>query len=219
MARLEAAIAAKGDHLDTGLTGNYFMTKLFTESGRNDLMFRITNQTTFPSYGFFLSQGYTTWPETWNVKPCCGDTVSKMHGCYNAVGLWFVQGVAGISVDASAEDDFTLTVRAGVDAGDIHWARGSRAALQGGEVVSSWALADGGGGAFSHNVTVPLNAVAKVMIPARTTAEVLESGQAAASAPGVSVLGPASVNGIPFVSLQVGSGRYAFTSSWRRGRK
>ena len=37
------------------------MTKYLTEQGRNDLVFTYTNQTTFPSYGYFLEQGYTTW--------------------------------------------------------------------------------------------------------------------------------------------------------------
>ena len=38
------------NHLDTGLTGTYFMTKVLMESGRNDLVFAYANQTTFPSY-------------------------------------------------------------------------------------------------------------------------------------------------------------------------
>ena len=36
-------------------------------------------------------------PENWN--PHTG--VSKMHGCYNSIGLWFLQGVAGITVDVT----------------------------------------------------------------------------------------------------------------------
>jgi alpha-L-rhamnosidase len=79
MALLEQAIDTTGGHLDTGLTANYFMTKLFTETGRNDLMVQITNKTTFPSYGYFLEQGYTTWPESWKVEKCCSDSSSKMQ--------------------------------------------------------------------------------------------------------------------------------------------
>ncbi len=41
---LEKAISKNGGHLDTGLTGNYFMTKYFTEIGRNDLMMGITKK-------------------------------------------------------------------------------------------------------------------------------------------------------------------------------
>jgi hypothetical protein len=38
MGLLATAIETAGGHLDTGLTANYFMTKLLTEAGRNDLM-------------------------------------------------------------------------------------------------------------------------------------------------------------------------------------
>ena len=40
-------------------------------------VFAYASQTTFPSYGYFLELGYTTWPERWDVKS--GD--SLMHGC------------------------------------------------------------------------------------------------------------------------------------------
>ena len=62
------------------------MTKFLMESGRNDLIFTFANQTTFPSYGYFLSLGLTTWPETWSGQ--LGS--SLMHGCFNAIGLWWV---------------------------------------------------------------------------------------------------------------------------------
>ena len=40
----QITVADKG-HLDTGLTGTYFLTKYLMESGRNDLLFTIANQT------------------------------------------------------------------------------------------------------------------------------------------------------------------------------
>ena len=47
---------------------------------------------TFPGYGYFLAQGYTTWPENWNtsvIHSHRGPVIpnSKMHGCYNGIGL------------------------------------------------------------------------------------------------------------------------------------
>eukprot|EP00756_Hemistasia_phaeocysticola_P057794 Hpha_TRINITY_DN34403_c0_g1::TRINITY_DN34403_c0_g1_i1::g.96223::m.96223/K05989/ramA; alpha-L-rhamnosidase len=207
--RLQSAIDAKGGHLDTGLTANYFMTKLFTDTGRNDLMFTITNQTTFPSYGYFLEQGYTTWPEQWNVDECCSNSVSKMHGCYNAVGLWFVQGIGGITVDAS-DAEAQLTVRAGVDSGDVRWAKASRAALRGGVVESSWAIQSDG---FAHNVTVPGNNAARILVPAATAAAVLEDGKPLPA--DVKVVGGRTVNSVHYVELQVDAGVYRFTSNWK----
>jgi len=195
-------------HLDTGLTGTYFMTKLLTEAGRNDLIFTWANQTTFPSYGYFLSQGYTTWPERWDAK----SGVSKMHGCYNAIGLWFVQGVAGIVVNAS-DADCSLQIRAGVDAGDISWASGARAALSGGTALSSWALDSTG---FFHNVTVPGNTKARVLVPAGSIQGVKEGGIPVSMVPGIIVVGMQTMNKIHYVVLRVGSGEYKFESDWRR---
>ena len=166
-------------HLDTGLTGTYFLFKYLMESGRNDLAFTIANQTTFPSYGFFLQKGFTTWPEQWDVSK---KDLSKMHGCFNGIGLWFIEGVAGIRVHAS--EDPPLTIRAGVDAGDISWASGHRAALHG-KAVSSWAL---GAHGFEHNVTIPGNARAKILIPCDTgVTGVTESGKRVSTAKGVTV--------------------------------
>lgn len=99
----------------------YFMTKFLTENFRNDLVFTMTNQTSFPSYGYFLEQGFTTWyvvhsssiccvqffklaqlhelsafrnactvprPEQWDIST---PGLSRMHGCFNAIGLWFLE--------------------------------------------------------------------------------------------------------------------------------
>ena len=229
MSRLEAAIATQGGHLDVGLTANYFMTKLFTERRRNDLMLTLTNRSTYPSYGYFLAQGYTSWPEVWNVKECCADQVSKMHGCYNAIGMWFIEGLAGIAVDfsrgaaarrgnddAGPNDDYAvIQIQAGVDAGELMWASGSLAVPQG-SVHSSWAVDVGRRRRFSHNVTIPGNAAARVLIPAASAADVLEDGKPLPA--DVKVLGGETINRVHYVALGVNAGRYAFSSSWVRGQ-
>jgi alpha-L-rhamnosidase len=202
-------------HIDTGLTGTYFLTKLLMESGRNDLIFTFANQTTYPGYGHFLQQGYTTWPEQWNLK---SKSLSKMHGCFNGIGLWFVEGVAGIRVHAS--EDPPLTIRAGVDAGDITWAAGKRQALTG-IAKSAWLLRSDGAAAasFTHNLTVPANGLAKVMIPSTsgTAAELTEGGKPLKRGGAVRVLAEhVVVNAISYVSLLVPSGDYCFGSAWRR---
>ena len=164
---------------------------------------------TFPGYGYFLAQGFTTWPENWDTST---KDLSKMHGCYNGIGLWFVEGIAGIRVHASESPP--LTIRAGVDAGDITWARGHRAALHG-RAESSWALGPHG---FTHNVSIPVSAVAKVLIPSKSGAGgVTEGGKPLSAAHGVTVAGEEVVNGVSYVAMHVPSGRYAFGSGWARG--
>ena len=132
-----------------------------------------------------------------------------------------MQGIAGITVDAAApsEGGYALTVRAGIDAGTLTWAKGQRAALgSSGEVLSSWSLDSPSG--FAHNVSIPVGSIAKVMIPvAGTISEVTESGKPIASAVDVVVLDggkPTTVNKETFVSVEVGSGTYLFASKWQR---
>jgi hypothetical protein len=203
----EQITVTNSGHLDTGLTGTYFMTKVLMESGRNDLVFLYANQTTFPSYGYFLQKGYTTWPEQWDVKS--GD--SLMHGCFNGIGLWFVEGVAGIRVHASESPP--LTIKAGVDAGDISWASGERKALHG-TASSAWQLS---GSQFRQQITIPPSGVAKVLIPSKSgAAGVTEGGKPVASAVGVKVIGVEMVNKISYVVLEVASGTFSFVSDWSR---
>ena len=131
---------------------------------------------------------------------------------------------AGIRVHAS--EDPPLTIRAGVDAGDIASARGRRAALHG-QASSSWALlGEAGvqqqGVGFVHNVSIPGNAVARVLIPTNDASSasggVTESGKAVddGTVAGVTVLGREERNGVSYVALRVLSGNYSFGSAWTR---
>ena len=69
---------------------------------------------------------------------------------------------------------------------------------------------------FVHNVTVPGNAVASVLIPSPSDAGVTESGMELRSAEGVTVVGAQTVNRIRYTKLSVVAGVYRFASSWRR---
>ena len=86
-------------------------------AGRNDLVFTLANSSSYPGYGHFLQRGFTTWPETWDVVHRHGHGASLIHGCFNSIGLWFLQGVAGIVVDFVASPTVPITIRAGVDSG------------------------------------------------------------------------------------------------------
>ena len=110
-----------------------------------------------------------------------------------------------------------LTIRAGVNAGDITWASGHRAALHG-TVESAWAVTPEGG--FTHNVTIPANGLARVLIPSRNgAAGVTESGGALSSSRGVTIVGEEVANQIGYVELRVLSGSYRFASGWRRAQE
>lgn len=85
-------------HLDTGLSGTYFMAKLLTDPAvrRVDLLQSMATADGMPSYAALLAAGFTTWPETWSTT----DDQSKLHGCYNGFGLMFPEGALGVRPSA-----------------------------------------------------------------------------------------------------------------------
>ena len=59
--KLEKNILVKNKgHLDTGMLGTYFMMEYLRGIGRNDLVFAMFSQTTYPGWGYMLEQGATT---------------------------------------------------------------------------------------------------------------------------------------------------------------
>ena len=64
-------------------------------------------------------------------------------------------------------------------------------------------------------MTVPGNALAKVLVPGVSVADVMESDKPLpAAGRGIKVLGQEVVNGVAYVAVGVGAGTFVFTSTW-----
>lgn len=197
MAALEhdITVTRKG-HLNTGMHGNYFMTKYLIAQRRNDLLTRMHTQEDFPSYGNMIRNGATTIWEEWD-----GDN-SQIHNTMISVGLWFIEGLAGIRYDEQAPGFRHFIAAPGVESGlkrvDASLTTGY------GEIASHWRIE---GGALTWELTVPPNTSATVVLPAASLDAVRESGQPVASQAGIT--GPAVEKGL--FRCEVGSGTYRFT--------
>jgi alpha-L-rhamnosidase len=188
----------RAGHLNTGLHGSYFLPKLLSALGRDDLVATMLLQTSAPSYGALLAAGYTTWPEAW------GGAASRMHACFLGFSLWFNQGVLGVRSGAPGFAAFAVRPAYGV--GGVSWARGTTASPLG-AIDSSWALV---GSALALNVSVPANAAATLYIPAAAgPGSVTEGGAPARLAPGVRFLRQEGNNTV----WLVGSGSFAFLAA------
>jgi alpha-L-rhamnosidase len=61
---------------------------------RMDLIYELLRDETHPSYGYFLAQDETTWPERWSSVGG-----SRIHTCYTGIGGYFIKGFGGIRPD------------------------------------------------------------------------------------------------------------------------
>lgn len=197
--RSDVLVTRKG-HLDVGDPVIQFMTKYLTERDANDVVFAYMNQTTFPSYGFFLGRGLDTWPETWDNR---GPDSSIIHGCFTGISGWFLRGIAGIRPDPAAPGFKRMIIKPAV-VGDLTWAEGCFNSLYG-RIVSKWKR---NGNTLTIEITIPANTTATIYLPAADSTSVLENGTPAESAVGVKFLHMEDACAV----FQVQSGHYSFVS-------
>ena len=196
--KLEQNILEKNKgHLDAGMLGTYFMMEHLRAIGRNDLVFTMFNQTTYPGWGYMLEQGASTLWEQWN------GFWSHIHSCFTSPDNWFYQGLAGIQTDPDAPG-FKNTIIKPAIVGDVTWVKSHHDSPYG-RIVSNWKRE---GEKVTMEVTIPPNSTATVFVPAKDAAGVTESGKPAGEAEGVKFLRTENNAAV----YAVGSGDYQFQS-------
>jgi hypothetical protein len=198
MAALERDITVtRNGHLNTGMHGNYFMTKYLIAQRRNDLLTLMHSKEDFPSFGHMIRSDATTIWEEWD-----GDN-SQIHNTMISVGLWFIEGLAGIRYHERAPGFKHFLAAPGVESGlkqvDASLATGY------GKIRSAWRVE---GRTLNWDLVVPANATATAILPASDLAEVRESGLPVAAQPGI--VQPMVAKGL--FRCGVASGVYHFTS-------
>jgi alpha-L-rhamnosidase len=198
LARLETKILEEHDgHLDVGLVGVPILTESLMKAGRNDLVFSYVNQTDFPGWGHMLANGATTTWEHWNGGR------SHIHNCFNSLGPWFYQALAGIR---PAAPGYARVLLKPEPAGDVRWVK-ARQETPRGPVESVWRIAEG---RFEWEVRVPPNATAEVHVPTADPKAVLESGGPAQAAEGLRYERAADGHAVYTAS----AGRYRFSAPY-----
>lgn len=190
---LVSDIESRGWHLSTGFLGTPPLLPALTENGRADIAYRLILSETFPSWGYMLSKGATTWWERWNSDEGDPAMNSFNHFAFGSVVGWIYRYVAGIDMDAPGFKQILIHPR--FDS-KLERARGEYDSVYG-KIVSDWTVSSGG--RILLNATIPPNTRAKIYLPAGVNAAVTEGGKPVAChrKAGECV-------------VEVGSGEYAF---------
>jgi alpha-L-rhamnosidase len=197
-------------HVTTGFIGVKYLFPLLTRAGRSDLAYELATQTTYPSWGYMISNGATTLWELWQNKT--GPSMnSHNHPMFGSVGAWFYQALGGINAETPGYGKIRIQPQM---ARDLDWASASVETVRG-TVTCSWRRSPG---TATVEVTIPVNSTATVVIPKPEEASdllvregeraVWENGKYVAGVPGVS--GASQGDGGDVV-IEVGSGQYSFT--------
>ncbi len=209
--RLADEIRKADYHLTTGFVGAPYLCHVLSRFGHTDLAYELLNQESYPSWLYPVRKGATTIWERWDgIKPDGSFQDASMnsfnHYAYGAIGDWLYRVVAGVELDEDAAGYAHVLIQPQPGGGITH----ARATLETpyGELVVAWQLTEAD---FRLQATVPPNARATVRIPADKLSQVTESGRPLRAGRNSGVHLARAKSGA--VTVEVGSGRYAFVST------
>jgi alpha-L-rhamnosidase len=172
--RLVADIESRNWHLSTGFLGTPFLLFTLADHGRSDVAYRLLLNDTYPSWGYMLVKGATTWWERWNGDTGDPEMNSYNHYAFGSVMAWVYRYAAGIDTTPDSPGFKEILIHPHLDS-QMPAARAEYDSVYG-KIVSDWTGTPKG--PFSLNVTIPPNTSAKILLPVIPGAQVMEDGKA-----------------------------------------
>ena len=199
--RLAEKVRHDGYRIRTGEIGLKPVLMSLAKYGYNDVVYKMANQTDYPSYGFFVVNGCTTTPEYWDLTRADN---SQNHCMMDHIEEWFYSELGGIKNKGIAFNEIELSpwIPDDMESVDV------KSETIYGTVRSKWHKnADNG---YDFEFTVPANTTATIKIPLKhTNGIVCENGKPLKE-------GSNGIHKIAFaddeVEILVGSGDYRFTN-------
>lgn len=141
-------------HLATGLVGIPVITEWATKNKKADFIYNMLKKRDYPSYLYMLDNGATTTWEHWNGER------SHIHNCYNGIGSWFYQALAGIRPDEKAPGYKHFFIEPQVVQA-LSWVEASKD-IPYGQVKVRWEKTEG---SFNMTIAVPTGSSATLILP------------------------------------------------------
>lgn len=152
-------------HLSVGLVGVPVLTQWATESEEAEFMYSMLKKRDCPGYLYMIDNGaYTTWEYWHGIK-------SQIHNCYNGIGSWFYQALAGIRPDETQPGYRHVFIKPQPVSG-VDWVKASKNTPYGRLAVEWEKQAD----KFTISVDIPVGSSATICLPDRTQSQILTSG-------------------------------------------
>lgn len=163
--RLVHDIHAHGNHLTTGFLGTPFLLSVLDQNHHADLAFQLLLSDTYPSWGYMVSKGATTWWERWNGDTGDPAMNSYNHYAFGSVMAWVYRRAAGIDTDPTGPGYHHLTLQPHFDPAlpQLHVEYDSPY----GAITSDWKQST-----HTFTLTLPANTTATLTLPNRAPIQI-----------------------------------------------
>ena len=176
--------------------------RALSDNGHADLAYTLATQRSYPSWGYMIDKGATTFWELWN-----GDTADPAMDSGNHVmamgdvAQWLNEDLAGIRPD-EAHPGFKHIIFHPMPLGDLAWVSATHRSPYG-TIASGWQR---DGSRLSLSLVIPPNTTATLEIPLRPGGVVMEGDQPADRSIGVKLIREGDGSAV----FDLSSGSYSF---------
>ena len=200
-----AKLQANGMHISTGVIGTQWLMRGLTENNRADAAYSLASTTSYPGWGYMVTQGATTIWELWN-----GNTANPQMNSQNHVMLlgdlliWMFENIGGIKCNDSLPAFKQVIMKPSFETNLSRADAEYESAY--GKISSHWAKQNN---TLTWNIEIPANTSAIIYVPSRSKSEIKESGKNAGETEGMQFLH--WDNGVAV--FKAGSGKYELVSA------
>ena len=193
---LAKRVVADNKHIDVGLLGTKAILNALSENGYADLAYEVASQETFPSWGWWIVNGATTFYENWPLD--ASRDVSMNHIMFGEINAWYYKALGGIFPDEQNPGFKNIILKPKFVNGLEKFEAQYESVY--GRIISSWEKT---GNNTVYNVTIPDNSTATIYLTAN---ELEENGKNVKQNSWIELL---QKEGTQF-SLKLKSGNYSF---------
>jgi alpha-L-rhamnosidase len=154
---LAKRVEADNKHIDVGLLGTKTILNALSENGYPELAYEVASQETFPSWGWWIVNGATTFYENWPLD--ASRDISMNHIMFGEINAWYYKALGGIFPDENQPGFKNIILKPNFVPGLEHF----EATHDGpyGTIVSSWKKQRR---SVEYKVEIPTNSTATLVL-------------------------------------------------------
>jgi alpha-L-rhamnosidase len=164
---LAKRVKADNKHIDVGLLGTKTILNALSENGYPVLAWEVAAQETFPSWGWWIVNGATTFYENWPLD--ASRDISMNHIMFGEINAWYYKALGGIFPDENQPGFKNVVLKPHFVPGLEHFEAKHEGPY--GTIISSWQKQRRG---VEYKVEIPANSSATLYLKAE---RIRESGR------------------------------------------
>lgn len=194
---LSKRVISDSKYIDVGLLGTKAILNALSENGYSDLAYEVAAQETFPSWGWWIKNGATTFYENWPLN--AASDISMNHIMFGEIDAWYYKALGGIFPDEENPGFKNVILKPNF----VNGLNRFEAKHEGpyGTIFSSWEKSNN---EIIYKVSIPANSSATLFF---TGNEVLENGLNLLENENIKFIKKENNQNV----LQLNSGHYSFS--------